>query len=121
MTTQKRVEAVRNESFKSDCDEWRIRWSYNSVDNSVPHQLQFNFTIDQVDGEYSETLTPENEKGTMYIFKAGSFNLTIHSNTTRYSLVVEKNLEFIPEFPSLIIMPLFFMVILFGSFIKKKS
>ena len=110
------TKGVRNESFTSDCDEWRIRWSHNSV----PGQLQFNFTINEVSGEYSETLIPENAMGIMYIFKSGSFNLTIHSNATRYSLIVEKNLEFIPEFPSWIILPLFLIASISVLMFKKR-
>jgi len=114
------TEGVRNEFFTSDCDEWRIRWSYNPKDASIAPQLQFNYTIDEVDGEFSETLIPEDDRGIMYIQKAGSFNLTIHSHALRYSLTVEKNLEFIPEFPSWIILPLFLTATVLALLVRKR-
>ncbi len=113
------TEGMRKESFTSDCAEWRIRWSYNAKPESMTPPIQFQYTIQEVEGEFSEILIPESDWGIMYVNKTGSFNITIHSYAYRYSIIIEKNLEFIPEFPSWSIIPLF-LVVTFVAILAKK-
>jgi hypothetical protein len=115
------TEGVRNESFTSDCAEWRIRWSYNAKPESMAPPIQFHYNVEEIKGEFSEILMPETDRGIMYVHKAGSFNLTIHSYAYRYSIIIEKNLEFIPEFPSWIILPLFLVATAFALAVRKRG
>ncbi|MFW9853371.1 MAG: hypothetical protein ACFFDS_10535 [Candidatus Thorarchaeota archaeon] len=115
------------EPFTCDHVDWRIRWEFYFEHTHFPEFGHFsvrtypkgeNTSIDEihVDG-FGE------RNGTSYIFNnKGEFYMRIStlSVVTSYTIIVEQNLDSIPEFPSWILLPLFFVVTWFGIIIRKK-
>lgn len=109
--------AHKTESFTCDHVEWRIRWEYEPRTDIPENQTGIQFyvyTQENPDhwfkgmahwGEYGKTGKPPN--GTEYIHdKNGTFHLEIISSAQSYTLIIEQDLESIPEFPAWIILPL---------------
>jgi len=107
--------------------EWRIRWEY------VPHPVfpeltALNvFTYPQGETEifidWIFHIGATNTSGISYIHnRAGTFYMTISTaNTQSYAIIVEQDLDSIPEFPSLIALPLFMIAtLLVVIFYKRK-
>jgi len=119
--------------FAIDHVKWRIRWQYTPKTD-----YPTAFTIDiQTHEVASKTLytvcdngtqRPKNgtfgqlkENGTCYINDhKGTFHFYIVSNAKSYTIIVEQNLESIPEFPSWIILPIFVTASLCALIVKKK-
>ena len=116
------------EPFTCDHVDWRIRWEFYYHHTHFPEFGHFsvrtypkgeNTSIDEihVDG-FGE------RNGTSYIFNnKGEFYMRIStlSVVTSYTIIVEQNLESIPEFQPWIILPLFLIVTLFVIIIRKKA
>lgn len=112
--------------FTCDHVEWRIRWVY-VPGSQYPNLTSFSvFTYPQgEDIMYTDVIMKmgaEDTNGTSYIHdNKGTFYMKINvGGTESYTLIVEQDLDSIPEFPSWIILPLFLVVALFGIIIRKK-
>jgi len=105
------------DSFQINCSEWRIRWEVESLsygsdlsfwvvpqENYNPKRFSDSLSIAGVNQftKTDGTLNITSEPGTYYLFTGTS--------GSRYTLIVEQNLESIPEFPSWLVLPLFLVV-----------
>jgi len=105
------------EHFTCDHVDWRIRWEYEprtdnpagsallvyvySYDGSFMRDHWFESIIKRGIGETN---------GILYIYnKNGTFNLDVLASTAGYTLIIEQNLDSIPEFPSWAILPVLFI------------
>jgi hypothetical protein len=119
------TEHYTTDYFTCEHAEWRIRWEY------VPHPSLSLFSL------FSVYTYPQGEN-TLYIdsiIKTGSNDTNgisyIHDNdgafyskinvalTDSYTIIIEQDLNSIPEFPSWIILPLFLVATLSGVLIRK--
>ena len=112
--------------FVCDCPEWRIRWEYDPLDVLFWEGLKPLGV--QVHPEGQSTLTVSSitgiggRDGINYVHdNAGSFYMTISPTFLRsYTIIVEQNIESIPEFPSWTILPLLVVATLFGVIVRNK-
>jgi hypothetical protein len=111
--TGKETIDIITEPFTCDHVEWRIRWNY-SPDFRMHGKPSFaSFEVNVFENE-SDNLVSRigrfsnvSESGTLSLSENGTFFLHIEAFfVDGYSIIVEQNLESIPEFPSWIIMPL---------------
>jgi len=117
---------LETEPFTVDHVEWRIRWEYEP-EPEVPEEhpsLHVYVYTQEYPGSWFESIRKrgtEETNGTLYIHdKNGTFHLTIISAVQNYTLIIEQNLESIPEFPSWIILPLFLIATSLAITIKKR-
>ena len=120
------TEHYTTDYFICEHAEWRIRWEY------VPHPglpllaLFSVYTYPQgEDTLYLDSIIKagaNDTNGTSYIHKNdGTFYSKINVATTEsYTIIIEQDLNSIPEFPSWIILPLFLITTLFGITVRKK-
>jgi len=112
--------------FVCDHFEWRIRWEYDPGHWHFPDLHTFQvitypegsslIIVDMISG------TPGvSQNGTNYIHEnPGKFYMKISAGIMEsYTIIVEQNIESIPEFPSWIIMPLFFPATVFALLFRK--
>ena len=111
--------------FVCDYPEWRIRWEYDPLSVlfwegltplgvKVHPESQSTRTISSITGI-------ESQDGINYVHdNAGRFYMTISPTFLRsYTIIVEQNIESIPEFSSWIILPLF-LIATFVDIIARK-
>jgi hypothetical protein len=131
--------------FTIESKDWRIRWEYEpNVDypnltafsihvlthpevEDEPHNLPPSFREPIEEESYSLTVGSviksgiEQTSGIIYINDInGTFVMDIVSNADSYIIIIEENLDSIPEFPSWIILPLFLMATLSAIIVKKR-
>jgi hypothetical protein len=119
--------AHKTEFFTCDHVEWRIRWEYEPRTDIPGDQTGIEFRVYTQEnpdnwfkfsghwGESGET------NGTNYIHdKNGTFNLEIISSAQNYTLIVEQDLDSIPEFSSWIILPLTMAATLIAAVIRRR-
>ena len=110
-------------SFRCDHVEWRIRWAYEKVSAMLTAFL-FDVKLQdtgEIIGNYSNSGKLDITEGIYNITDyEGEFYLFIGTNAKSYSIIVEQNLESIPEFPSWIILPLFLAATAFALAVRKK-
>ena len=122
-------ENYTSDYFSCDYEEWRIRWEY--VPSSQQPDLAFFsvFTYPKNDDIRGATYVNEIMKtgtadtnGTSFIHNyQGTFHMYIDvEETESYTIIVEQNLNSIPEFPSWIILPLILTIIVFSVLVKRK-
>ena len=64
----------------------------------------------------------KSENGTWFHIENGTFHLSMRAFMIGgYSIIVEQNIDSIPEFPSWIILPLFLVLTVVTIIIKKKK
>lgn len=107
--------------------EWRIRWEF------VPHPVYPEltglnvFTYPQGESvifvDWIFQMGPSNTSGTSYIHnRAGTFYMSIATaNTQSYAIIVEQDLDSIPEFPTFLILPLFMIATLFVVIVHRRK
>ena len=108
------TEDVNTEVFICKNVEWRIKWSYGRRSDG-PLFLQFRFYVYEskseetiIEEELVEYLFPDEEtSGTLYLNQSGSFYLNVHNDGFNYAIVVEQNIDSIPEFPTWTLIALF--------------
>jgi len=114
--------------FTCDHSEWRIRWELDIYHGHFP-ELQFLSITTYPQGEsnlYADLiyeLGDKDKNGTSYVHNnIGNFYMRIETGAiTKYSVIVEQNLESpIPEFPSWIIPPMILTITLFSIIVKRK-
>ena len=95
------------ETFVINHVDWRIHWIFES--NVDPPPTVFTITVyDSKDKVVDFFVTAFEGNGTLYYNTTGSFYLKIRKNyVENYEVIVEQNIDSIPEFPSWIILPMF--------------
>jgi hypothetical protein len=94
------------EPFTCDYVEWRIRWKYETRTENPedPPGLEICVYTQEYHSTYFEHLNnwgTEETNGTLIIHdKNGTFHLTIICGVPSYTVIIEQNLDSIPEFPS---------------------
>jgi len=104
-------------------NEWRIKWTYEPIDEiDEETTILFRFYILDVDTNIVEFIaSDETTSGTTNFSQLGEYHLFIIGyNVQNYTIIVEQNIDSIPEFPSWIILPLFFVATLVGVTIRNK-
>ena len=123
------TENYTSDYFSCDYEEWRIRWEY--VPSSQQPDLAFFsvFTYPKNEGDRGATYVNEIMKtgtadtnGTSFIHNyQGTFHMYIDvEETESYTIIVEQNLNSIPEFPSWTILPLVIVATLIGISIRNR-
>ena len=113
--------------FTCEHVEWRILWEY-VPDPDYPELAIFN-VYTYPEGEevwFTDCILKtgaENTSGNSYIHnEAGTFYMVINiANTETYTIVVEQDLDSIPEFPSFLILPLFMTATLLVIIMYRKN
>lgn len=106
--------------------EWRIRWSY-VPDPNYPQLALFSvFTYPQGGNIPIDTIIKSGSSdtsGVSYVHnRAGTFFMEINvANTQSYTIIIEQDVDSIPELPSFYIMPLFFLAILLVAIVCRKK
>jgi hypothetical protein len=94
--------------------EWRIKWEY------LPHSQYSNLTI------FELFTYPQGENASFvdFVMKTGSNDTSgasyIHDNVEGYTIIIEQDLNSIPEFPSWIIVPLFLTTTVLALVFRKR-
>lgn len=112
--------------FTVDYVDWRIRWEVNPG-NASERGTSFNaYVFPETSGtsieEMHYTIGTEKTTGIKNIYNhRGSFYIVVQTtNIDDIKLIIEQNIDSIPEFPSWTILPLFLIATLFGIIIRKK-
>ena len=110
----------KTETFECSHVDWRIRWSFNSIINEPP--VMFRITVYDSSGNIVDFfVTASDRSGTLNYNTTGSFYLSIGElYVQNYEVIVEQNIDSIPEFPSWMILPLFLGVTFVAILSKKK-
>ena len=113
-----------SEQFTCDHVDWRIKWRYEpNPTNMSFFPLRFSMNVVEVGGKTVNFFIPDTGKigGTLYINQTGKFYISVDvMYVDNYSIIVEQNLDAIPEFPSWIILP-FILTYAFIVVIYKKK
>ncbi len=115
-------------TFTVDHVDWRIRWEIEPGNGSARTAfLVYVFPSTGIKGSEQwfdsiQHFGTEETTGILDIFNhSGSFYMDVLTgNVESYSMIVEQNLDSIPEFPSWIILPLFLISTLFVIVFKKR-
>ena len=110
-------------SFTCDYVEWRIRWEYVK-DESMLTAFLFEIRLQdtaEIIGNYSNSGKLNITEGIYNITDyEGEFYLFIGTNAKSYTIIVEQNLDSIPEFTSWIITSIFLVVSSVVVIVKRK-
>jgi len=113
-----------SEPFTVDHINWRIKWDIESAVNGTDIGVeQFDFYVEShFDNQTIGSVTPPTEKnGTLnFNWVSGTFHLSFPPHVLYYTIIVEQNIDPIPEFPSWIILPLFLTATLIGILVRKR-
>ena len=109
------------EVFAINHVDWRIHWSFES--NIDPPPTVFMITVYDLSGNiFDFFVTAFEGNGTLDYNKTGSFYLSIRRNYVKeYEVIVEQNINSIPEFPPTIIVPFLIGGTSIFMIIRKKS
>ena len=113
--------------FTCDHVEWRIQWSY-VPDPNYPQYTVFS-VVTYPQGEdtfYVDFIMKtggSDTSGTSYIHNnQGTFYSKINvANTQSYTIIIEQDLDSIPEFPSFLILPLFMIATILAVIVYRKK
>ena len=119
--------STQTELFTIDHADWRIRWEYDPGHWHFSDMHEFHvitypegsslIVVDMISG------TPGvNQNGTSYVDDgSGSYYMEISAGIIdSYTVVVEQNIESIPEFPSWVVLPLFLAATLVAICLGKR-
>lgn len=112
------VNQIENTSyFTIDYAEWRIRWSFAPVPEEAPSAMLVVYAYPQGNNTYVSQIYGygNDTSGVSYIHNlTGTFYMTIATGpgTLSYTLIVEQDLDAIPEFPSSVTFSLILAVML---------
>lgn len=116
----------QTEPFTVDHVEWRIRWEYVPEPEVPDEHLSLHVYVyaQEYPGTWFESIRKngtEETNGTLYIQdRNGTFFLVIIKAVQNYTIIVEQDLESIPEFPSWTILPLFLIATFFALAVRKR-
>ena len=120
------TEGFTTEAFVCDYPEWRIRWEFDPGHwhFAVMHTFQVTTYREGESTTYlNRVLEPPNGNlnGVQLLNQSGTFYLEIGTGIIdSYTIIVEENIESIPELPSWTILPLILTITLFSIIIKRK-
>ncbi len=115
------------DTFTVEHNDWRILWEVE-LDNETEWPLLQAYIFPQTESNGSEQrvgiiqmFVNEQTSGILKVYKqSGSFYINVDANIKNYTIIVEQNINSIPEFPSWAILP----ILMVGSFsiivLKKK-
>jgi hypothetical protein len=111
--------------FTVDYVDWRIRWEVTLSDGSETASFNayvFPETSEPSIKEVHYTVGTEQTTGIVNIYNnSGSFYLVVQTtHVDNCTLIIEQNIDSIPEFPSWTILPLVLTVTLFSVVVKRK-
>ena len=109
--------------FRVGFFEWRVRWNYEpTIDLLSEAAVIFDIQVLDSKSERVELVRcGEETNGTIYLYQDGEFYLYIIGfNIDNYTIIIEQNIESIPEFPSWLIVPAFLIVTFWLSFLRKR-
>ena len=115
------------EPFTCDYVEWRIRWEYEprTENPEDPPGLEVCVYTQKYHSPFFERFNnwgTEETNGTLIIHdKNGTFHLAIICGVPSYTVIIEQNLDSIPEFPSWTPLLLIVIVVLLISVIYRNS
>lgn len=119
------TEGFTTEVFVCDHIEWRIRWEFDPGHWHFPdlHTLQVTTYKEGESTKYFNQireLPSGNLNGVELLNQSGTFCLEISTGLIdSYTIIVEENIDSIPEFPSWAIFPLVLTITLFSLVIKQ--
>ncbi len=115
------------DSFTVDHVDWRIRWEIEPGNGSQRKSfLVYIFPVTGIKGsepwfESIQHFGIEETTGILNIYNhSGSFYMDVLASIDSYTLIIEQNIDSIPEFPSWIILPLFLVVTFVAVLAKKR-
>ena len=114
--------------FTCDHVDWRIRWEIEPT-NSSERTAFLVYIFPYSDAfrreawfESIQHYGTEETSGTLYIHdRSGSFDMDVLASIESYTMIIEQDVESIPEFPSWIILPLTMAATLIGAVLKRRS
>ena len=109
-------------SFRIDNFEWRIRWKYEpTIDYGSNTAVVFNIQVLDAKSQRVEFVrSDEKTNGVLYLYQSGEFYLYIIGfNTDNFTIIIEQNIDSVPEFPLWIILPLVLIITLFSVVVKR--
>ena len=119
-------ESTKTEPFTIEHVEWRIRWNYSHpfmMHNPVAHAFVINILEHSPKkhiisiGEWN----PTSENGTWVHNENGAFYLEIWSiSIDEYSIIIEQNIDSVPEFPLWTLLSLFLITSLMVMLVRHK-
>ena len=117
---------IITEQFTCD-DSWRVRWEFETVSEDFSDFGVSLFKFYVYENE-SEELIFESESswwtkttsGSAHISKNGTFFIHILSTVESYTVIIEQNLDSIPEFPSWTILPLFLTATVLALVVRRR-
>ena len=108
-------------SMQFECShiEWRIVWSYDAVGSPFESILIIQKSGDLI--VYSESYFSKSGARSIHN-EAGNFSLEITClNMYEYLIIVEQDVDSIPEFPSYLILPLFMISTLLAVILYRRK
>ncbi len=108
--------------FRIDNFEWRIRWNYEpTIDFGSDTAVVFDIQVLDAMSERVELVRAgEKTNGTVTLRQSGEFYLYIIGfNIDDYTIIIEQNIDSIPEFPSWTILPLILIATFSVTLLKK--
>lgn len=121
-------ESTQTESFNCNHVEWRIRWSISpeygrsGVQPGIFNTNVFDNQSNTIVSQFGRIPTIEDDDGTLSFSENGTFYLEINVfRINEYSIIVEQNIDSIPEFPSWTILVSGLLVIASVSIIYRQK
>jgi hypothetical protein len=117
------------EPFTCDYSDWRIRWEIEPANDSTERTMflvyVFPYTGSFLRDPWFESIQhygTEETSGILYIQdRNGSFDMDVLASLESYTMIIEQNVESIPEFPSWIILPLTIAATLIAVVIRRRK
>ena len=116
------------ETFTIEHVDWRIRWEIETSNGS--ERTAFLVYIFPITGihrsepwfESIQHFGTEETSGMLYIYNhSGSFNMDVLASIESYTMIIEQNLESIPEFPSWTPMLIMLLAVMAVAVIYKRK
>jgi len=116
------------EPFTCDHADWRIRWEIEPENDSSERTSFLVYIFPYSDSflrdpwfESIQHYGTEETSGTLYIQdRNGSFDMDFLASLESYTMIIEQNVDSIPEFPSWTILPIFTIATLLIIICKQK-
>ena len=113
------------QAFTCNTDDWRIAWNYEvRADDPGASGISFHVYETTAYSSYIHVTSHYGARlpigGTTYFHdRPGTFIIKIDAKTPNFTIIIEQNLDTIPEFPHWLILPLFLAATLSTILIRK--
>jgi hypothetical protein len=116
------------EPFTCDYSDWRIRWEIEPIKDSTERTMflvyVFPYTGSFLRDPWFDSIQhygTEETSGILYIQdRNGSFDMDVLASLESYTMIIEQNVESIPEFPQWSILPIIVIAPLIAIMLRKK-